>query len=490
MSNVRKVAQNTFVFTAGSLANRVLEFFGFLLLTRYIDVGGVGNYISIFAYLSVFGIFVDLGMNLILRRECAKGNDKSGDLLGAGFALSVLTSIIILAAAYLLLQITGYPHEVKTLFWYAVASLIVSSRINSFRLLFNVSFVVSFKLGSIVLYLILDKVLFLFCLYFFVSVSRSVTDAVLYVVLCESVGCILFIYTYYKNFGFPRFAVDLSKWKFLVGESWPLLFTNLSYIVISRVSILIMTAFLVDEDIGIYGVATKIPLMFALIPQALTVPVFQVMSQKYSVNREAHFEVYKKLIKYLLFLAFPIVTLIYIELNEIILLLFPSTFNRSIAIAKILVIGGIFTFAYMGFSSGLISKNSQRTNFYILLISAVTAIVLTVVLIPVFQLKGAAYATVFSSGLFLFVALLNPQIRKFSTTILSGMIKPGLSAALTGIILFYLDMNMWFTFVIGAVIYLVIYVVFKGPDRQDFQFSNEIYPNRFSEFILNKYYKI
>ena len=120
-----------------------------------------------------------------------------------------------------------------------------------------------------------------------------------------------------------------------------------------------MTALLVDEDIGIYGVATKIPLMITFIPQALVVPVFQVMSQKYSVNREAHFEVYKKLIKYLLFLAFPIVTLIYIELNEIILLLFPSTFSPSIAIAKILIIGEIFTFAYIGFSSGLITNNNQ-----------------------------------------------------------------------------------------------------------------------------------
>jgi len=489
MSNVKKVAQNTIVFTIGTFLNRVFEFIGFWLLTRYIDREGIGNYTSIFAYLSLFGIFADLGINIILRRECAKKNESSDELLKAGFALSALASVVVVVAAYFLIQLTGYPDEVKSLFWYASAGLIVSSRISSFRFLFNVTFVVRFKLVFHVLYSMLDRILFLFCLIFFISQSRLVTDAVFYLVLCESVACVLFIAAYARKFGIPRFSIDFQKWKFLLRESWPLLFTNLSHILISRVSIIIMTSLLIADEVGIYGIAAKIPVMLSFIPQALVVPVFQVMSHKYTVNREAHFDVYSKLIKYLLFLAFPIVMLIYIEIDEVIIMLFPN-YLPSIAIAKILIIGEIFSFAYQGFSSGLISKNSQRANFYVIIFSALTATVLSMVLIPVFQLKGAAYAAVFSSGLFLFVALFISKIRKFSTAIISGMVKPGIAALLTGVILFYLNTNMWISILLGPVIYLAAYVAFKGPDRQDFLFLNEIFPNRFAGMILDKFYKI
>lgn len=495
MSNVKKVAQNTSILTIGSLANRFFETVSIILLASYLTPGDFGYYATIFAYFSFCGILIDLGANSILIRECARDEARSFELMRSGFTIGVFMSFVIIFASYIVLKHINYSEDVKNLFWYGVFAIIVSSRFKSFRKMFEVMFIVNFKVIYIAVFNVLDRLLFMVCLFLFIRYSQSLSWAVLFTVLVDSLGAVLLFGTYIKHFKFPRLAFNVSRLKFLLSESWPLLLTSSVNLINIQICILIMAGMVTSnivtaDDVGLFRIGSLIPAALSFIPIAFSTPIFPILSKKYTVNKEAFFNVYKIMLKYLMFIGFPIVCYLFIELEEIIELLIRLSLRedylQSIPVAQILLFSQIFVFGFVGFNSGLLSSNNQRLDFFVILISAISNIILNLILIPRYGIQGAAYATLVSYGLYIITALFIPKIRAFSIEIIRSFFKPGLASAIMGIILYILDMNMWLSLAAGFTLYLALHFLLRGFNRQDYQFFYEIYPNKLAAWLINR----
>jgi len=490
MSNVKKVAQNTSILTIGSLANRFFETISIILLASYLTIENFGYYTIIFTYLSFCALLIDLGANSILQRECARDETHAFELMRSGFSIGIIMSLVTIFASYIVLQHLDYPEEVKNLFWYGVFAIIVSSRFKSFRKMFEVMFIVNFKVIYIAVFNVLDRLMFMVCLFLFIRYSHSLSWAVLFTVLVDSLGTILLLGTYIKNFEFPRLAFNVSRLKSLLSESWPQLLTSSVNLINLQIGILIMASMITSREVGLYRMGALIPAALSFIPMAFATPIFPILSKKYAVNKEVFFNVYKIMLKYLMFIVFPIITYLFIELEEIIELLIRLSlgedYRQSILPAQILLFSQVFVFGLIGFSSGLVSSNNQRLNFFVILISAISNIILNLILIPRYGIQGAAYATLISYGLYIITALFIPKIRIFSIEIIRSFFKPGLAAAVMGIILYTLNMNMWLSLAAGFVLYLVIYFLLRGFNRQDYQFFYEIYPNKLAAWLLDR----
>ena len=72
-----RIGYNTLVQVFGKVISTVLSFISIGLLTRYLGQEGFGNYSLVFAYLSIFGIFSDLGLQLTMVRELAQKKESS-----------------------------------------------------------------------------------------------------------------------------------------------------------------------------------------------------------------------------------------------------------------------------------------------------------------------------------------------------------------------------------------------------------------------------
>ena len=495
MSNVKKVAQSTSILSIGSIFNRFFETVSIILLSVYLTPGDFGLYAVIFTYFSFFAVLVDFGSSTILQRECARDEAHAFELMRNGFAIGAVMSIAAVLVSYILLRNLNYPEEVKNLFWYGVLAIIVSSRFKSFRRMFEVLFIVNFKVGYIALFNVLDRLLFMLCLVFFIRTSQSVSQAVLFTVLADSVGAVLLLSTYIRRFEFPRLAFNISRLKFLLSESLPQLATSFVNLINFQIVILIMAYMITKEiiteyDVGLFRMGSLIPAALSFIPVAFATPIFPILSKKFTVNEEAFFNVYKNMLKYLMFIVFPVVCYLFIEIEEIMRLLIRLSLREdyllSIPVTRILLISQIFVFGFIGFGSGLVSSNKQSLNLVVISISAIINIVLNFILIPLYGKNGAAVAVLISYGLYIITALFIPKIRKFSTEIIRSFFKPGIAAAVVGIVLYFLNMNMWLSLVAVFVLYLALYFLFRGFDKQDYQFFHEIYPNKLTARLMHR----
>jgi len=491
MSDIKKAAQNSLVLSIGSIFNRIFEIVSIFLLVSYLSTDDFGRYTAIFVYVSIGALFIDLGMSSILQRECARNDKIALELMQTGFLFGLGMSIIVVIASYIVLGFLDYPEEVKNLFWYAIFAVLVSSRFKSFRRIFDSLFIVNFKVKYITFFNVLDRILFMIGVGLIVRLSHSVIHAVLLTVVVDALGTFLLITFYTKNFGFPIRSLKLLRPRFLLSESWPLLLTSGAYIINLRIDILIITGMvskgiLTESDIGLYRFGSLIPEAMSFIPFAISTPLFPILSKKFTVDKKAFLNAYKLTVKYLMFIALPVIMYLFIEIDEIMQLLVNFSLNedyiQSIPVIRILLFSQVFVFGYVAFSTVMKSSDNQRLNFMIALISAVSNIALNYLLIPPFGIRGAAFATLVSYGLFTITALFFPRSRVYSWELLLSMRKPCVAAVVMGGVLYATRLNMWLSLffgLVGLVIYIVVFTALKGFDKQDFEIFDEIYPNRF-----------
>ena len=144
-SPVRKIAGNTAVQVFG----RTIEFAIFLFLVHYLDLKAFGAYSFILTNLMLWGVFVDAGTFNVLVRETAT-RENADRLLGNGFSIGLITSIVamLFANSYLLISRQGTEILVPALI--ASLTLIVSPRLNAFRRIIQVRFQAELRMGYVV----------------------------------------------------------------------------------------------------------------------------------------------------------------------------------------------------------------------------------------------------------------------------------------------------------------------------------------------------
>jgi len=476
---------------SGSILNRVFEFASILLLTAYLTgAGDFGSYTTIFIYLSFWAQLVNFGSYSILRRECARDRENAARLMATGFTIGVCSSLAAILLSYAVLHYIHYSEEVKNLFWYGVFALVVSSRIKSLRKLFEVMFIVDFRVAAVAALPVLDRFLFMGCLFVFIRGTHSLQDAVLLTVLVDSAGFILMTAFYVRRYGRIRVSFDPSRLKFILNESWPMLLTAFMNIIYLRIGILIMSGLLDKWHVGVYRMGTLIPESLSFIPVAFTTPIFQILSKKYTINREAYFNVYRTMLKYLMFIVFPIVVYLFVELDEVMNLLVSLNHKPdylfSIPPARILLVSELFIFSFMGFSVGLTSSNNQRYKFAIIVMTSAMSVILSYVMILKFNMIGAAYATVVSYGLFIVTGSLIPVTRPFVKEVIRASLKPGAAGVITGVLLYFLNLNMWISIAATGILYTGIFYLMRGFSVEDYEFFYEAFPTKFVRWLIKR----
>ncbi len=141
-----RMAGNTVANISGNVFSRAFDILTFLLLARYLGVDRFGQFSFVFAFVGIFSVFVDFGVNYILIRDISKpGGDKEA-LLGAGLSLKFFLSLAAVAAACLAIMVLDYPGPVRVMVAIVSLNLLISFRFPSFRDVFEVPLICGLKM--------------------------------------------------------------------------------------------------------------------------------------------------------------------------------------------------------------------------------------------------------------------------------------------------------------------------------------------------------
>lgn len=370
----------------------LLAFLVGIYLARYLgpDQYGLLNYAISFA--GLFTSFANLGMDNIVVRELVKNPIKRDEILGTVFRLRLIGSLIMI----LLVSVTAYlvnEPSFNILLIVIIASSSIFQSIGVIEQFFQskvesknnvIAQSTSFFIVSIlkIIIIVFNQPLIIFAI---IHLFESVLLAIGY-----------FIVYKYNNFYLKnwRFSYQIAK-KFL-NDSWPLLLSGVVIAIYMKIDQVMIKHFMAVKDVGYYAVAVKLSEAWYFLPMAISFSLFPAIINAKNINHILYITRLQKLYDLLAFISISIAIPVTIFSNLIINILFGELFQPASSVLTIYIWAGISTFLGVASNKYLITENLTKLAFLRTLIGMIANVILNLILIPIYGIEGAAFATLIS----------------------------------------------------------------------------------------------
>ncbi len=365
-----------------------------IILARSLGPEDFGILSYILALVFLFTAISALGINPILTNKIIK--DKKSEnhvILINSYYLRFLASLICYCLFIFLINFSESENK------YFLYSLILGSLIvlKSYEVLFSY-----FEAKSLSKYIVLSQLLgliisFLLIIYFvyynFNSIYIYFSLAFDAVVVFFSINTIYFL----KKKKYLT-LIDLKILKKTISKSFPLLISTISIILYMRID-QIMIKIMIDEySLGIYSVSVRFVEIFHFIPKIIIISILPIIL----ISRRYKLELLR-LNSIIFKISLLIVFFIFFSSDLLIEILYGKNYNESTITTKILSFSILFVFYGVVNEHWYISKNLQKYYAISVFFGAMSNIILNYLLIRQIGLIGAAYSTLITYFLIIFV---------------------------------------------------------------------------------------
>lgn len=399
--NLQKIIANTgWLFFDKILRMGVGMFVG-VWVARYLgpEKYGVLSYAQ--AFVALFAAIATLGLDGIAIRDIVREPEKKDEILGSAFILKLLGGILTsgLAVSVLLLF---RPDDVKAIWMVGIIS---------FGTIFQAFDAIDFWFKSQIQskYTVIAK-----------GITFILTSIIKVVLILKSAPLVAFAWvasleiafgavgllTAYKFIGYSlrKWYPNIQRCKQLLVQSWPLLLALLAYNLYSRIDQVMIRQMLGEYSSGIYSASTRIYEINLAIAMMFSSSFFPDLVSLYEINRQRFLERYEKLTCILTLFGYISFISILIFGKWLINLLYGVSYSEVYDILMIQIFGSIFLFN-AGLRSSYLNITSNQTIITITTISsAVLNVILNYFFIPVYGMRGAAFATVLTQVTSLFLS--------------------------------------------------------------------------------------
>ncbi len=272
-----------------------------------------------------------------------------------------------------------------------------------------------------------------------------------------------------KNVKPPEIPVNEYKLvKKLLIFSSPIIITGLAELTLFDTGTYIIKLFMDFSSVGYYNIASPIARLPLVISSSVAVALLPAASEALALNGSV---LVKKYViysyRYLFIVLLPLCAIVIIFGQPIMYLLFPnapSAYNFAGTSMSILVIGMAFFSIYGISASVLQGAGKPYPAMFYLVIGTVSNLILTLLLVPIYGLNGAAIATMMAS--FIVMVLTTLKTIQVTGTQLPyiNLLKITLSSFLLAFCLLFIPKTI-LGFLIAILLLPVIYILLLGFTR-------------------------
>jgi len=373
--------------------NYLLPLVTFPYLVRVLGVEKFGLLSFATATIAYFQILTDYGFNLSATREVAINRDNK-EKLNEIYSSVMIIKFCLLIISFLLLSVLVFSFEKFRQDWlvyYLSFGMVVG------QVLFPVWFFQGMeRMRYITLLNILAKGLFTIAIFVFVRAQNDY----LKIPLLNSIGFILagvislFIVSKYFNIKFQR--VHESSLKFQLREGWHIFVSTIAISLYTVSTTFILGLFTNNKIVGYYSAADKliqaVKGLFGPVSQSL----YPFINKKVAESKEAGLHIIRKITKYIGITTAFVSFLIFIGSKQIITVILSSEYNNSIVILRILSIHPFLIGLSNVFGIQTMLPFQRKKAFQnILIIASIINIIVSLLLVPLFQHIGSAISVTF-----------------------------------------------------------------------------------------------
>lgn len=388
---VHRIAKNTASLMVADTISKGLLFLLVILIARNLGDVAFGKYSFAFAFTSIFAIFADFGLSTLTIREIARNHDLAGKYLGnislIKLILSIVTGLIIVISINLL----DYPPETTIAIYFLGAYVIVSSFSQFFRAFFRAFE----RMEHEAFVRIIERALLFTVAASMLHLGYGLIPVVAVFFGVSIFGFILTIGVLLKHFTKPEYDIDFKFWREIISEALPFGLTSIFVVIYFKIDSIMLSMMVGDAAVGWYNAAYNIVdgLMF-VIAGSFTGALYPLMSRHFNSSETSLKKLFIKSFAILSLVGFVVSVGVTVYSDKIIYILYGPQYINSVIALKILV-WAFFIICISTLSSTFLnSTGKQKLVTIVTSLGAILNVSLNLILIPLYGLEGAAFATV------------------------------------------------------------------------------------------------
>lgn len=381
-------------------AGAALLFFLHILFARELGVENFGFFslgLTLFVILATFGragldvvVLKQLSSNIRCSPDIAKGYAVSSLSLVA-FAGLMLTIIIITWSDFLAVSLFGQQNLAQVLVIFAVGFAPLSLIILTSEILKSLNRPVLSSVLRVILIPLISICTVATCsLVGVASLNFFVMSYVASIVITAIVAIILM-----KKL-LPKVKPKLVMWTQLLKEGYPMLLVTSGALVMNWTDIVILGLFLEPEDVGVYSAASRVVLATSLVLVAANAIVAPKYARYFKEGKVEKIAALSKKTSIVLMACVFIPTGVFLTFPEWVLSFYGEGFVMGSSVLMILSVGQFVNVSGGSVSYILSMTGNERALRTIFSITALVNLVLSLVLVSIYQEIGVAISTALS----------------------------------------------------------------------------------------------
>ena len=388
----KKYAQNTGHLFVEKIARTIVTLTVWAFVIRYLGPEKFGIFSYALSFVFLFSILSDLGLDSIVVRDLVKNAGQKEVILGSVFLLKFIGAIF---AIFAIVVATG----MLSVEYYTKAVILIISICMVFRTFNNIDFyfqscvLSKYTVYSQLLALMVTSIL---CLTFIQLKMPLIYFA--HVVVIESAVVSIGLVIFYTIRGQQIFSwrFNLAIIKGLLKNSWPIIFSGFAISVYMRIDQIMIKQILGADWTGYYSAAVRVSEVFYFIPIVIAGSLFPAIVNAKQKSELLYYNRLQALFTFLLWIALIISLCISTLAFPLIQILFGQKYLQSAGVLSIHAWAGIFVFLGVVRGKWAINENLQFFIMIYAILGAIANIVLNIILLPIFSIQGAAFATIIS----------------------------------------------------------------------------------------------
>ncbi|MFH1317232.1 MAG: flippase [Candidatus Woesearchaeota archaeon] len=472
MSHSKRIAGNAVILFTSNIMRHILSFVLVVLIARYLGDEGLGQYSFAFAFVSLFIVFIDLGLETFMIREVARDESKVRKYTNNILTIRLFAGVIVVLAATIIAKLSNLSNQMVFLIFLGSISLFLIQILYVFCVAFislqKTAFDALFKLVErIAVFLIVIWVLFsgygILGLFFGIMAGSFISVIFSFIITSIKLGLI-------------KFQYEKEFWIYLLKKSFPFLATNIFLVIYFRIDT-VMLGFITDYAVvGWYNAAYKLIDGLSFIPIVGLLAVYPAMSKFFKENKEYLKITFERTFKYMMMLAIPIsigTTFLAARLIEFV---YKIEFAQSSLALQILIWAELFVFLNYVIGYLLNSINKQKLFAIVSGIAVVINIMLNFLLIPTLSLYGAAIATVITQLINFFMLYYFASKHGFKLNLFKMSYKMIIAGIIMAVLIYYIiNLHILIIIPIAGAVYFIILLITKSIGKEEFDVVKQFF---------------
>lgn len=383
-----KVIKNSGWIVFGKIAQMLISFFVGIFMARYLGPTNYGIINTAQAYAAFFLPICSLGLSGIFVKEILEHPGKDGIYLGSGLGARIISSIISMIFMAIIVGMMNTNDRTLQIVCFIYSFSLLFQSFDLFDYWYQSRY--ESKYSSIIG--IIGYVVSAIYKVFLLITQQSVEWFAFSTVLDYAIIAVLYIvYTVPKNKIILSMSINVAKSMIAVGKH--LILASLLVMIYAQMDKIMLGKLSSPEAVGLYSIAIVVCTMWTFVLAAIINSLRPNIVLLHKTNKQSYENRIIQLYSFVFWISVFVSIGICICAEFIVNILFGSAYSEAVTCLRIVT--WYTGFSYLGVARNIwtVCENKQRYEKHFAIGGVVTNFILNLILIPIYDINGAAIAS-------------------------------------------------------------------------------------------------